>query len=151
MTLLDTDIVSRAIIEPLHIDLHGVLTLNVFFANGNNCESVNCNRLLNDNSDDIHNVGITIQDTQNQRRSDKGQPTDKVYKGYIEALKKEIRNIESENISFDVTHEPSPNNVAHCHLHLISETKPKKSEKILAIDNLQEVFSPLNAYKIPSA
>jgi len=139
--IFDNDVVSRSVLDPKDY-VSGVLDLRKSFQFSNNNQyrqSVNCNRLLNDDVMAIHKLGLDKQalDHANGR-------TERTYKGYCQSVVEPIRKINVNELAhFKVCHFLENNNNAHCHIEMYFTQKNARSE---AVNQLVECFSDLIPY-----
>ena len=137
------DIVSRSIIDPKDFDEQGVLCLRKSFqfsSKNDYNQSVNCNRMLNNDVGAIHDLGLKKQALDHANGK-----TSRTYVGYVEAEVEQIRQVSvgDDDTSFDVKHHPEKGNDAHCHIKLhFKQTNARNA----AINKLMDVFSDLRPY-----
>lgn len=136
--IFDHDVVSRYILEPIDFN-NGVLDLRMgfqFSSKNNRCQSVNCHRLLNNDTEAIHKLGIEKQNLDHSMGK-----FERKYKGYCESIVELIRSIDINSLAnFKVYHCPENNNNAHCHIELYIKEK-KDNVRAVAINKLIDCFS----------
>lgn len=144
----DSDKVSRSVYAPKDYK-EGVLDLGsgLMFQSKDNPkdsyrESVNCNRLLGDNPNKIHELGQAKLQKDNQVLIQKGREP-RTYAGFASANVGNIRNdAKSGDVSFEVHYSPILENNAHCDIVLMfTGTKPVKAHRTAAIAKLCDCFN----------
>jgi hypothetical protein len=139
--ILDEDVVSRIMLDPKDFP-GGVLDLRCSFQFSNTngyCQSVNCNRLVNNDIQAIHKLGLIKEAIDHAAGR-----TDRKYKGYCEAQVAPIRAINiNECARLEVYHKEELGNSAHCEIHVEWSQKNARNE---AIGQLIDCFSDLIPY-----
>ena len=143
--IFDNDVVSRIVLEPKDYE-NGVLDLRKSFQfsrNNEYCESVNCNRLLNNNISAIHQFGLYKQDLDHASGR-----VNRMYTGYCESAVLPIRQININELAhFGVYHCIENGNNAHCHIKLNFKVQPNhRQARTVAINKLIDCFSDLIPY-----
>lgn len=140
----DEDSVARSIFWPKdYVDgNYGRLDLtqSLFFNSSNQYSaSVNSLKLLNDSVQACHELGQKIEKSKQTRN-----PTLK-YTGFQTGRVREIRTIKAGPASFDVKHEPRPDQNAHCHIEMKIplNNKNEKAYRDLATKRLIGCFKQL--------
>ena len=90
--ILDEDTISRSVLFPKDFSETGVLDLRKSFqfsSNNNYCQSVNCHRLVGDDPNTLHSIGLGIQAIAYARGH-----INRLYKGYCESKVRPIRAID---------------------------------------------------------
>lgn len=141
--ILGEDIVSRVMLDPKDFP-DGVLDLRCSFQfSGNNGyrQSVNCNRLVNNDRAEIHKLGLMKEAIDHA----KGR-TERKYMGYCEAEVAPIRAINVNNHArLEVYHKEEMGNAAHCEIHVLWDQKNARNE---SINQLLDCFGNLIPYNV---
>lgn len=155
----DDDTVSRLIFKPKdYLEGIGPLSLgkSLYFQRRDDYkESVNCQRLVTNMPQDLHQQGYEKAARDTVKRGQEGKDP-VTYEGFSSVMVGVVRGINEGGHTFDVAHSPIDNNEtrndAHCDIVLIfPDTKPQTAQKNNAIQKLADSLSELSPPPAPTA